>query len=270
MTTNRARKQETSVPRAAPRTAARRRRTFDAEKRDATTRRAPRRKLNASHALAAVLLVAAAGLLAWFQIDMRFIVREAVVEGATQYSAAEVYQASGLNGVNVFHVDPAAVEVAIGKAIPGIGNVRVRCEWPNRVVVDVDERSATFVWHDGQAAYLVDGTGYVFAADDGSHSDLLVFQAEESQPCKVGDRLDVAILDAGRELNRLIPVVKTFTISPLRGISIRNADGVRIDFGRDDLAKKVAAMNAVLQRTMASGQSIECIDVRFPASVYYK
>jgi len=274
-----------STPKKAVRAAAKRRRTFNAEKpaaaprretvaarkRVAAPRRAPRRRLHASHYLALVLVAGAVAALAWFHLDSRFFVYNGKVVGATRYNAAQIMEASGLEGLNAFYVDPASVRDAIAQAIPGVGDVRVRCLWPNRVVVEVDERSATYVWHDGLASYLVDGSGLVFATDDGSHEGLLTFRAENGTPLKVGDQLDVAALEAGRDLNSLIPAVKTFLVGAEGGISIKNADGVRINLGKgDDLELKVATMNALLQRTASRGEPVEFIDVRFPAGVYYR
>jgi cell division septal protein FtsQ len=126
-------------------------------------------------ATAALLVVATAGLYHWgewvatgvmatraFVIDSPyFSVREIKVRGGEKVGGSEIVAVAGLkHGMNIWKIDPAAIEKKIGRE-PWVRRVVVRREFPRRVVIDVEERIAKAIVAM-RKLYYVDGDGVIF------------------------------------------------------------------------------------------------------------
>ena len=81
----------------------------------------------------------------------------------------------------------------------------------------------------------------------------------------------MAALQTVEGLRRLLPEIKIFEYSDVKGISLHDARGWRIFFGdAQALPEKVASMHALLQRIASRGEPVELIDLRFVGSPYYE
>jgi len=112
-----------------------------------------------SRVLAGTLLLVMTVLLAWFFLDMRFYVSAAQIQGTALIDAEEVYRASGLDGYSIFYINRAQVTKRICTEVPGIEQVHVDCQLPDRLLIRIEERNVRFIWHAAGTAFLVDGTG---------------------------------------------------------------------------------------------------------------
>ena len=217
-----------------------------------------------------VLLVAVA-LVVWFFLDGRFYIYGAEVEGNARVSADEVYRASGLDMVSVFYIDRAQVAERLAQRIPGVLQAHAEFGWPSHVRIRIREREPCFVWYTGDTAFLVDSVGRVLEPDDGLHEGLVSVRDLDEQPLQPGDWVDRAALDAARGLCRLLSDVDTFEYSSTRGISLLDPRGWRVYVGDgQELTKKVASMQAVLQKIAGSGTLVDYVDLRFVGSLCYK
>ena len=125
-------------------------------------------------------------------------------------SRAAVEAAIGIpTGANLFRitVDPLEDRIA---ALPGVAEARVAVSLPDTLVVEVVEREAIVAWAVGDARFLVDIDGVLFAASEPSAVALaglpVIDDARaEAAAFAVGDRLDPVTLDAARRLGALVP-----------------------------------------------------------------
>ena len=90
-----------------------------------------------------------------------FSVQEIQVRGGEKVSGSEIVSMAGLkHGMNLWKIDPLTIEQNIAKH-PWVRRVTVRREFPRRVVIDVEERTAKAIVALGRL-YYVDSEGIVF------------------------------------------------------------------------------------------------------------
>src|SRR3989338_294168 len=90
-----------------------------------------------------------------------FSVQEIRVRAGDKVGGSEIVAIAGMNhGMNIWKVDPAAIERKVGKH-PWVKRVLVRRELPRRVVIEVEEREAKGIVVLGRL-YYVDADGLVF------------------------------------------------------------------------------------------------------------
>jgi cell division protein FtsQ len=89
-----------------------------------------------------------------------FSVREIVVEGAYAVSKAEVIVLSGFApGDNMFFINKAAAARAITSRMPYVGSVRIRRDWPGRVVIVISEAAPAAMVEHRDVYWLFDAQG---------------------------------------------------------------------------------------------------------------
>jgi cell division septal protein FtsQ len=229
------------------------------------------RTLAGSRVLAAILVVAMSGVLAWFFVDLSFYVYDAKIQGAALINAEDVYLVSKLHEHSIFYISRGEVKERIRSALPGLRQVDVQCTLPNVVTICIEEQDVRFLWHTSDQAFWVDGTGRVLRVDDGSRGSVLSVVDLDNRSLKPGDRVPLAALEAVEGLQSLLPEIKTFEYSDAKGISLYDARGWRIVFGdSQSLPEKVASMHALLQKIASLGEAVELIDLRFVGSPYYQ
>lgn len=90
-----------------------------------------------------------------------FSVREIRVKGGEKIGGSEIVGLAGLShGMNIWKIDSRMIERKIGEH-PWVRRVLVRREFPRRVVIEVEERSARAIVMLGKP-YYVDTEGFVF------------------------------------------------------------------------------------------------------------
>jgi hypothetical protein len=91
-----------------------------------------------------------------------FSLREIQVRGGNRVGGAELVALAGLKqGMNIWKIDLARIEKVYAKH-PWVRRVVVRREFPRRVVIEIEERTAKAIVAMGQL-YYVDSDGLVFA-----------------------------------------------------------------------------------------------------------
>ncbi|MEK7324247.1 MAG: FtsQ-type POTRA domain-containing protein, partial [Chloroflexota bacterium] len=77
------------------------------------------------------------------------------LEGAMYVPGEEIYNASGVNNVNILWLDPAQIQTGL-EAVPGIKSAVVEAHWPNSVYVKVIENEPVLAWSQGGQTMWVD------------------------------------------------------------------------------------------------------------------
>lgn len=211
-------------------------------RRRATGRRGARvqrqtRFVSRTRLLAAVGLMAVSGTLYWAVTDPQFVVDPAAVtiEGVTYADLATVRADLGLDdasingGRNVFRLPTDDMERRI-EALPPVLAAVVDASLPNTLRVKVHERVPIFVWHTGDAAWLVDRAGVVIAAADLAADPVAaalpqITDERSNQPALApGDRLAAMDLEAARLLGAVTPADLGSVASAI-ALSINDTDG---------------------------------------------
>jgi cell division septal protein FtsQ len=149
-------------------------------------------------------LVALIGILAliyWLFTSSTFHVSKVEVKGSNLLKEAEVLRLTGADKDNIFLLNEDDVASRL-RLLPYVLDVKVSKSIPDRLVVEVSERSPAINWKVGNVGYLVDREGVVLS--EVVEKDLseqartfTVIESLDDRRLKLGDRVDtVAVRSA--------------------------------------------------------------------------
>jgi cell division protein FtsQ len=148
---------------------------------------------------------------------------------------------------SIMRVDPDVVAQRAA-SLPWVAGARVRLELPDKVIIDLTERSPVAVWERSDGQVLVDAGGTVMLA--GNIADLPHVQTTGELPA-VGaqlDPLDVAAVVAIDQA--LATTLGTLTMSDAEDFTATLTDSRVIAFGdAQHMPAKLAALGALAERT---------------------
>jgi len=197
-------------------------------------------------------------------------VRHIEISGAERVEAAGLLEEAGIGtGAIMIWLDTTGVEEAIA-ADPWVGSVQAERVWPDRLVVDVDERVPA-LWVEGPAGWMLvaeDGVILEIASEPGE--GLLRASIGMHGFLSVGSRPDDAVWD---ELVSLSGVLAAPLASASRLVSEDdeiwlNAPGHRVRLGHPiDLADKGRVLQVMLADGLPVGSMLDVVAPRRPAVV---
>ncbi len=183
-------------------------------------------------ALGAVAILAG---VAWALLGSKFlVVRSVEVTGPAAVSRTAVVAAAGIRlGTPLIRVDPAAVARRVER-LTLVRSAQVRREWPDRIVISVQERTAVLAVASGGGYEVIDKFGVVLRQAAGRPAGLPVLHT----PAAAGPaslRGSPAVLAAAtvlRELPaRLARSVRAIDAPAADAVTLRLRGGVRIAWG---------------------------------------
>jgi cell division septal protein FtsQ len=218
--------------------------------------------------LSAALIALAGWLIYWFGSADLFYIRDLQVKGNERVSHAELMQASALAGINIFWVNPQDAEEAL-EALPDVASARVHCSLPADCLVELVERPVVFVWRQGDARVWIAADGTVVLAR-GDLPNAVVFDAVGSTALKPGDSLDLTLVSAVQQLERLQPDVRLYQYSDQYGLTFQHARGWQVRLGNGEAIETKVNLSHTLEAFL-EGQGIgpAFVDVRYPEAPYY-
>lgn len=229
------------------------------------------RKLNVTANLifAGTLLACVGGALSWLAQLPAFTLRAIRVEGMGRglHNVNEVTLREGTAGRlrgNFFTTDLEKVRTSF-EQVPWVRRAAVRREWPNRLVVAIEEHQALGTW--GEDGRLLSVKGDVFTANlaeaDEDH-ELPAFSGPAGSEKEVAARY-ADLVDWFAPL-KLVP--KALDLSGRYAWTVTLDNGMRVALGReadsDTLRTRVARLVQAYPRLAAEVPGIETIDLRYP------
>ncbi len=222
-----------------------------------------------SRLVAALLLAFAVWVIYAIFNSSNFYVYGIEVQGNTTVTTEEVYSTSGLEGLSVFWVDPAAV----ARRVETLSNVRlahVKVRLPARVIITVEERTPVILWQTGDARWWVDAEGVIFPPRADLSNALTIIDTD-AQPVSPGEALDPSIIETAQSLRRLLPELPVMNYSRATGISFTTGEGWPVYLGDGhDMDAKLTILVNLRKDLMARGVTPKFIDVRFVERPFYK
>jgi len=228
--------------------------------------------------LALVLLALLASGLWWLAQRPMFTLKTIRVEGVAQEQLRRVnpltIRASAVPRIkgNFFTADLDAVRAAF-ESVPWVRKAMVRREWPNKLIVSIEEHRALGTW--GDDGRLLSVKGDVFTAnlaeaeDDG---DLLEFDGPDGSEKEV-----VARFDQFRDWLAPIKVApESVALSNRYAWTVKLDNGITVELGRAEsdatLKERIARLVAVYPQLMErlQGKKIENVDMRYPNGLALK
>ena len=224
-------------------------------------------------ALAAAAPLAVAVSAQWLLTTPRFAVVSVDVRGTSRVSAARILAAAAVQpGTSLFGLDPRAVASRV-EAIPEIRRADVVREFPNRVVISVEERRPFTLVHAGRL-HWVDEEGRLLGASPEavvpqvpvvsglSDDELASMRSAPSPKALAAIALIRALLRTG---STLAAEISEIDMSRKDGPLLYTLDGVEVRLGTEDWEERLARLEGVLARV--AGQGVRAVDLRFRGQV---
>lgn len=210
---------------------------------------------------AALLGVAAAGvliaaLLNWAARQPVFAIQRVMVTGQiieVNPLHLEAVIREALRGT-FFTIDLVEAQRAFSQ-VPWVRQAAVRREWPNRLVVDIDEHRALARWNEHD---LVNTAGGVFRAD--YEDELPQLRGPEGSAAEVAARFAQF-----RELLAPLALVPVeLALSPRRAWAMKLDNGMLLELGRGEASERLVRWAAYYPRSLARlGHRVEYVDLRY-------
>jgi cell division protein FtsQ len=208
-----------------------------------------------------------------FATSPEYVVASVSVEGSKVLTADQANDIAGVQGQNIFQVDPAAVQARLAEKAALLKGVTVETRLPNQVIIRVQERRPAIVWVLGDGTpllasddhvvvgYATKLDGYVTVFDRGPSTDTLKMGAP--MPVHKADAADTA-----QQIYLTFPAATGLQLrqlewAPDNGITAITATGQRIEFGTGQaLDKKIKIVQALVEQSQQRGQEWTTLDVR--------
>ena len=188
-----------------------------------------------------------------------FRITTVAINGRKQLSQDEVLAIGGVNGrSSLLFLDAEAVRDKL-KANPWIGDATILKLYPNRLQIDIVERSAFALWQqDGRLAVI---------ADDGAVLEPYVTRRFTTLPLVVGKGADARARDFLALLDRY-PQVRAVTKAAIfvgeRRWNLRLKDGLDIRLPENDVGNALAALSKLDKDDKLFSRDIVGVDMRLP------
>jgi len=205
--------------------------------------------------------------------DSYFRVREVEVEGSRKVPKETVLSLTAMEGMpNLFSVKLKEVVKRL-ESHPWIERVRVRKVFPNKIVIQVEERKPMAIIQL-EELYYIDTQGEIFTPvgdrDEYNYPYVtgLTRRAFEKDPVEAKHLIDKAL-----EFLRLVNQGKTFPLGEISEIHMEKAfgincftkaEGVEVKMGWEDFEEKVRRLPLIwsdLRKRGLSAVSIDCSDL---------
>ncbi|MFL5731557.1 MAG: cell division protein FtsQ/DivIB [Chloroflexia bacterium] len=208
-----------------------------------------------------------------FATSPEYVVASVSVEGSKVLDIDQANQIAGVAGLNIFQVDPQAVQARLAAQAALLKGVTVETRLPNQVIIRVQERRPAIVWVMGDGTPLLASDdhvvvgpatkldGYVTIFDRGPLTDTLTVGAP--MPVHKADAADTA-----QQIYLLLPEATGLQLrqlewAPNNGITAITVLGKRIEFGTGEaLDKKIKIVQALVQQAQEKDTQWNILDVR--------
>ena len=218
----------------------------------------------------AAILVALAWLAIYTSTNAKFFVYDAQIVGGRHTGPETVYQAAGVHEQNIFWIDPQQVAEDIMQ-LQGVKSVRVRCELPARVTIEVEEREPVVMWRATaqQQDLWLDKEGKVLPYHGDTNSPEMVFVIYYGERrLQEGDSVEPeGIVQSTLQLDAALPGVRIFYYQPDRGLSFTQqaeTGSWPVYVGSsEDLPRKIQVVSALTSYLRANGIQPRYVDVRW-------
>ncbi len=219
---------------------------------------------------ALLILVALTGLSVYAATDAKFFVYDAQIVGGRHLEPETIYRAAGVHEQSIFWISPRKVAERVLQ-LDGIKSVRVRCELPSVVTIEVEEREPIVMWRSmsQQQDLWLDEEGEVLPYHGDVNAPDMVFVVDYSQRyLEVGDRIKPeGMVQSVLQLDAAVSGARVFYYQPARGLSFTQ----RVDGGEwavyvgtsEDLPRKIQVVQALTDYLQANSIQPRYVDVRW-------
>jgi cell division protein FtsQ len=209
-----------------------------------------------------------------------FTVTTATVRGNQRLGVAEINAMLSLIGQPIFKAVPDQIVTDLHTAFSDLESIKVRVTFPNRILVDVVERTPVLAWYQNGVLTWIDPSGVAFlprGEDPG-----LVLVAANGSPTRIPLDAELPIYEqkfispemvqAMTVLARDVPAGMPMTFDPVYGMGWQDPRGWSVYFGQDsrDISMKKVVYQAIVDTLNVQGVQPTLISVEYLNAPFYK
>lgn len=209
-----------------------------------------------------------------------FIIKTAEVKGNQRLDTAEINAMLGMIGQPIFKAIPSQIEANLYTAYSDLESVKVRVLFPNRIAVEVVERTPVMAWYQSGVVTWIDVDGMAFTprgevpgllqvAASGAPAQVLQDSTISLQEVKfMAPEMVLALLTLAPDVPTGMPMI----FDPQYGMGWQDPRGWTTYFGQNakDIPMKKMAYNAILDSLTLQGVQPTLISVEYLNAPFYK
>jgi cell division septal protein FtsQ len=201
-----------------------------------------------------------------------FRVDQAAIHGSNFMTEAQVRSIAQVDGTPVFMVDPGEVVERL-MSYPEFSEAAVSVEWPNKVVIDLKERTPLIAWDDGGRKWWLCENGVAFLEREALPGMIQVVSNEpvlQIQEDPLAQVIDPQVLQSAITLSTLLPETGQLIFDPVWGWVLEDTRGWKVYFGlAGDMGKKARVYAEIGNWLQDQGGVVSMVSVADPHSPYY-
>lgn len=168
-------------------------------------------------------------------------------------------------------------ESRLGEVI-GVRSFHIKRRMPNKIFIEVEEKSPAFVWQILDRKYLVDESGYVWANYEEKYASLPHIIDTKNVPVEIGSRIAptgfvsfVTELCSNFENTTGTKIVKIEVLDIVSDLKVTSGTGWYVYFDTTRTARnQLTSLVRVLEETRKASRSLEYVDLRIDNRIFYK
>ena len=195
-------------------------------------------------------------------------VQEVQVVGATNISPEQIADLADLEGASMFSAPLGDAEARI-VALPMVKGVDARPRWPNKVRIEVIERTPWGHWDLASTSYVIDSEGVVLANVEPAEGAPVIHDTGDPAQLSPGDRVDADAVALARVLLKSVPEQLALNVvrleyTPESGLSLVTDAEYRVVVGdSQNVDYKLAVWRTVEEDIGRGAMAGHVLDLRF-------
>jgi cell division protein FtsQ len=202
-------------------------------------------------------------------------IQEVTVEGTRLLDPEYLVGAADLRGDSVFFPDTAGARERL-EDVAMVRSVTFERDWPQAMRVIVEERRPWGFWEARNRRYVIDEDGVVLERVLPDEGAPVIRQLDAGDNLQPGDRVDSDAVSLARQIAEAAPERLGLTLDTVEyrerdGLTVVFVEGLRVTFGDGrDFDYKIAALQALLERTRQEGVEVRNVDLRFGERIAFQ
>ncbi len=185
------------------------------------------------------------------------------IRGAQRVPQDAIYSASGVDGVNIFRIDPRRAAERV-RQVTGIADATVHVQLPRRVVISVREHVPLVAWQSITTTTWVAETGSVVPAGDGAKPPPLKLIDTSGAAAGADGRLRPAVLENLKALRAAGLEVTELYYGAREGLYFRSPDGWTVYLGSEgQMSAKLTTLQEIKKSNLVDKAPMRIVDLRF-------
>lgn len=212
----------------------------------------------------------------------------AEISGNQRLGGTEINAALRVIGQPIFVAIPAQMKENLLNAYPDLSSVDVHVAFPNRIIVDVVERTPLIAWYENGTMALIDAQGMAFPPRGQAENLISVVANGSPPPVQVDPQnagagpaqfsnqktpfLDPAMVQAITVLYPYIPGGASLLYDTEFGLGWQDVRGWQVYFGQnsDDIPMKLNVYQAIVDRLSNQGIRPSLISVEYLDAPFFR